>query len=196
MKKAIRYVIYAILFAVIIFLFIYIGTYDFKNKNLKDNDIVASKFSYINSDNKYYMADIGDINKILDGSGAILLANPSNVWADKYASVLNEAALKTGIKKIAVCDITIDRIQNSKKYQNLLKKLDQYVIYDDLGKGHIYMPTFILVKDKKIIYIDNETSQTLKTDAVDTYWSDDAKSNKINIFVEKINEYLEVDSNE
>ena len=196
MKNVIRYGIYAILFSVIIFLFIYIGTYDFEHKNRKDNYIVASKFSYLGSDNKYYMADINEINHILESSGAILLANPDNRWADKYASVLNEAALKTDIKKIAICDITVDRMQNSKKYQNLLKKLDQYIIYDDLGEGHIYMPTFILVKDKKVIFIDNTTSQTLKTDTIEDRWSDSNTENKINTFVEKINEYLEVDSNE
>ena len=188
--KIIRFVIYGILFSAIIFAFIYIGTYDFKKNNKSDNESVASKFSSLKKDNKFREVSLDEALKIIKNDGLILFANPKNKWADKYAYLLNEAAKESDIKSIAIIDVTADRKQNSLKYQKLIKALDEYIIYDDLNNKNIYMPTFVIVKNKKIIYFDNETAFHLGNAKFDEYWTPELELTKKNILLDNIKEYL------
>lgn len=196
MKKVIRYIIYAILFSAIIFGFIYIGKYDFKMKNNKANELIASKFKSLDKNNKYQEVNIDEAIDIIKNDGLLLIANPNNKWADKYAAILNEAAYQTDIKNIALIDITVDRAQNNRKYKKLLSALDDYVIYDDLGDKTIYMPTFIIVKDNKIIFIDNDTALHLGKDTLDNYWTSEMVNNKKSQLIDMINDYIRDESHE
>lgn len=193
MKKIIRFVIYGILFSALIFAFIYIGTYDFKNRNKNENEKVALKFPSIKNDNKFVEVNIDQAINIIKNDGLILFANPKNKWADKYAYILNEAVRDTRIKNIAIIDVTVDRQQNSLKYQRLIKALGDYVIFDDLDNAHLYMPTFVIIKNKKIIYFDNETAMNYGYVDFDKYWTLELEETKKNILLDHINEYLRVD---
>ena len=193
MKKIIRFVIYGILFSAVIFGFIYIGTYDFKDRNKNENEKVALKFPSIKNDNKFVEVNIDQAINIVKNDGLILFANPKNKWADKYAFILNEAARDTRIKNIAIIDVTVDRQQNSLKYQKLIKALGDYIIYDDLGNAHLYMPTFVIIKNKKIIYFDNETAMNYGYVDFDKYWTLELEETKKNILLDHIDEYLRVD---
>ena len=193
MKKIIRFVIYGILFSAVIFGFIYIGTYDFKDRNKNENEKVALKFPSIKNDNKFVEVNIDQAINIVKNDGLILFANPKNKWADKYAYILNEAVRDTRIKNIAIIDVTVDRQQNSLKYQRLIKALGDYVIYDDLDNAHLYMPTFVIIKNKKIIYFDNETAMNYGYVDFDKYWTLELEETKKNILLDHIDEYLMVD---
>lgn len=193
MKKIIRFVIYGILFSAVIFAFIYIGTYDFKDRNKNENEKVALKFPSIKNDNKFVEVNIDQAINIVKNDGLILFANPKNKWADKYAYILNEAVRDTKIKNIAIIDVTVDRQQNSLKYQRLIKALGDYVIYDDLDNAHLYMPTFVIIKNKKIIYFDNETAMNYGYVDFDKYWTLELEETKKNILLDHIDEYLRVD---
>ena len=193
MKKIIRFVIYGILFSALIFAFIYIGTYDFKDRNKNENEKVALKFPSIKNDNKFVEVNIDQAINIIKNDGLILFANPKNKWADKYAYILNEAVRDTRIKNIAIIDVTVDRQQNSLKYQRLIKALGDYVIYDDLDNAHLYMPTFVIIKNKKIIYFDNETAMNYGYVDFDKYWTLELEETKKNILLDHIDEYLRVD---
>ena len=193
MKKIIRFVIYGILFSAVIFGFIYIGTYDFKDRNKKENEKVALKFPSIKNDNKFVEVNIDQAINIVKNDGLILFANPKNKWADKYAYILNEAVRDTRIKNIAIIDVTVDRQQNSLKYQRLIKALGDYVIYDDLDNAHLYMPAFVIIKNKKIIYFDNETAMNYGYVDFDKYWTLELEETKKNILLDHIDEYLRVD---
>ena len=193
MKKIIRFVIYGILFSAVIFGFIYIGTYDFKDRNKKENEKVALKFPSIKNDNKFVEVNIDQAINIVKNDGLILFANPKNKWADKYAYILNEAVRDTRIKNIAIIDVTVDRQQNSLKYQRLIKALGDYIIYDDLDNAHLYMPTFVIIKNKKIIYFDNETAMNYGYVDFDKYWTLELEETKKNILLDHIDEYLRVD---
>ena len=193
MKKIIRFVIYGILFSAVIFGFIYIGTYDFKDRNKNENEKVALKFPSIKNDNKFVEVNIDQAINIVKNDGLILFANPKNKWADKYAYILNEAVRDTRIKNIAIIDVTVDRQQNSLKYQRLIKALGDYVIYDDLDNAHLYMPTFVIIKNKKIIYFDNETAMNYGYVDFDKYWTLELEETKKNILLDHIDEYLRVD---
>ena len=188
--KIIRYIIYGILFCAVIYGFIYIGTYDFKKSNKSDNENVALKFSSLKKDNKFKEVSIDEATKIFKSDGLILFANPKNKWADKYAYILNEAAKESDIKSIAIVDVTTDRKQNSLKYRKLIKALDEYVVYDDLNNKNIYMPAFVIVKNKKIIYFDNETAFHLGNAKFDEYWTPQLEETKKNILLDHIKEYL------
>lgn len=193
MKKIIRFVIYGILFSAVIFAFIYIGTYDFKDKKKTANEQVALKFPSIKNDNKFVEVTMDQAINIVKNDGLILFANPKNKWADKYAYILNEAVRDTRIKNVAIIDVTVDRQQNSLKYQKLIKALGDYVLYDDLNNAHLYMPTFIIIKDKKIIYFDNETAMNYGYVDFDKYWTPELEETKKNMLLDSINEYLRVD---
>lgn len=190
MKKIIRYVIYGILFLILIFLFIYIGTYDFKSTKESANERVALKFASIKKDNKFVDVGIDEAIKIVKSDGIILFANPDSIWADKYAYLVNEAAKETDVEKIAIIDITVERLKNSRKYQNLIKAIGDYAVYDDLGNPNLYMPAFMIVKDKKIIYFDNETAFTYGYYDFDDYWTSELQNVKKDMLKMKIDEYL------
>lgn len=187
-----RKIIYGILYLIIAGLFIYVGTYNYKIKTKEDNVKVANKFKSVDKNNKYKVVELSDVLKTLKNSGVILLAN-SNDWSDKYAYIVNQAALNTDIKEIELYDITVDRSQNNKLYKELINKLNHYVIVDDENNKHLYMPALIVVKDSEIIYFDNETAEQYTYMKVDEYWSKDSMERKQSVFETKINEYLGVE---
>ena len=193
MKNYIRYGIYAILFALLIGAFIYLGEKDFKEqKDQTDAQRFALEYG-IDEDNMFkysYGSEVVDIIK--NKTGVIYLGFSSNEWSRYYVTYLYEVLKINHINTVYYYDIQKDRNVSSKYYRELQRILTPYLYQLDSGEFKLFTPALILVKNGKIIHFDDETSIQRGT-MPSNYWTVD----RANEFKVKIDSYLrEVNYNE
>lgn len=164
--------------------------------------------------NKYYAMSIGNYNKIkysnyeevfnlLDnGTGVIYFGFPECPWCRQLVPVLIESAIDTNIKDIYYLNIKEDRDtkelvddkiitknEGTEDYQKLVKKLYAYLpAYKGLnndGIKRIYLPTVVIVKNGKVIKIQESLERYTKRVNGDPYkpMDYDEKQDLYDIFV-------------
>lgn len=194
-KEVIRKILYGIAFCIVIVAFIFLGKYDFNN-NIEPNKKVANDYKYVDDENCFEEIDLDKAINVSKDSGVILFAKPDKSFSDYYAGIISKACIGTEIDKIYLYDSSIDRIQSSKKFDKLIKQLNDVVVYDDLDEPHIYMPTIVFIKDGKIVSFDNDTSIHYGNMKVKDYWTTEIEQEKIELIKGYINNYVGVENNE
>ena len=191
MKKTNKRIIQIILFIIIIGAFIYIGSLDFSDKIDVDNEKFDHEYNNVNKDNVFKYTNALEVYNILkNGTGIIFMGFPDNEWSGYYANMLNEAAKQLEIKTILYYDFYEDRSNGNATYQSIVLKLNNYIQVLDDGVKNIYAPMLILVKDGKIIAVDNETSIIVGDIKPEDYWDELRKELKINNLKLMLNDYL------
>lgn len=189
-KNKWQMVIYILLFGILIYLFIYIGTKDYTT-DVADNERFAKEYSLVSSDNVFEYINVVDAHIIAGGKkGIVFFGNSSNEWANYYANILNNAAKSAGIEKIYYYDFYKDREQNNATYEDLLKILDDYVYYNDEGKAEIYAPTLLVVSNNKVLLFDTETNFNVGNISPSEYWTEFQKNMKTNELNQVFEAYL------
>ncbi len=193
MKKYSRIIIYCLLFAILIGMFIYLGKKDFSDTTKQsDNVKFASEYS-INKDNPFvysYGSEIVDIIK--NKSGIIYLGFSSNDWCKYYVKYLYDVLKDNDVKKVYYYDLLKDRSKNTKNYLELENLLSDYLYKLDNGNIHVLTPALLFVKNGKIIYFDDETSIERNNLTPDLYWTNeniDNFKNKINTYIKEVGIY-------
>lgn len=177
-KNRTQMVIYTILFIVCIILFIVIGTKNYKIST-PNNERFADEYPLVGDKNVFKYVNVLEAHQIASGKkGIVLFGNPSNPWVEYYASIVNDAALDTGIEEIYYYDFYKDREQNNGTYKDLVRLLKDYVIVDDLGRSDIYAPSLLIVSEDKVLLFDMETSFAIASDSPSNYWSNSKKGLK------------------
>lgn len=171
-KNKIQMVLYLILFAIILYLFIYIGKKDFSIQ-IPDNERFAQEYNLVSIDNIFKYVNITDVHMIANGKkGIVLFGNKSNEWTEYYANIVNKVAKEVGVPYIYYYDFYEDRKQNNGTYEATLNLLSKYVTYNDLGVANIYAPTLLVVSNDEVIYFDSETSITKGKTNPSAYWTE------------------------
>lgn len=158
------------------------------NDDSKDD---ASKFSkeYKNVpiNNKFKYVNINEAIEILQNKTGVLFMGFSECrWCQEYAKYLNESLIDTDINTIYYLDIYKDRENNSKKYKELVKILNNNLSYDNIGNRQILVPSTTFVLNGIITNYDDETSFVSKhMNNIKDYWTEE----KTKQFKNKINEY-------
>lgn len=127
-------------------------------KNLNsDSRKFAKEYKNVSRKNVYTYANIEKIITILDdGTGIIYLCNPSSYNCKEYSKALNYIAKALDIEKINYYN-TSKFSDKSEEYNELLVKLNDKIEYDT-SNYKLTIPFLIIVKDGKIIGIDNSYS--------------------------------------
>ena len=179
------------LFVLIIAGFIYVGTRDFNQEIVVDNERFDSDYANVSKDNIFKYASAREIYTALNSSAVIFMGYPANVWSGYYADILNEAAKDSGITEILYYDFYEDRENRNATYQSIVLNLSSYLTTLDDGTQEIFAPTLVVVKNGKIMYVDDETAFTIGNISPDEYWDEMQIGLKYNNLTTLFAEYLE-----
>lgn len=189
-KNKIQMVVYLLLYAICIGLFIVIGKIDFKKDEPSESLRFSNIYNLVPENNLYVFANANDVLDILNGrSGVIFLAFPSNKWSNNYAFLLNKAGLYTGIDKIYYYNFLKDRDENNGTYETIVNKLSDYLNVLDEDIKDIYAPSILIVKNGKVLnYIDDLTIMKGNID-VNEYYQKNENIIYGNL-IDSLNEYV------
>lgn len=191
MNKKVKLILQGILFVLIIVGFIYIGTRDFSEKVVVDNERFDADYTNVSKDNVFKYVNAVEVYAALKGNAIIFMGYPANVWSGYYANILNEAAKDSGITEILYYDFYEDRENRNGTYQSIVLSLSNYLVTLDDGTEEIYAPTLVIVKNGRIMTFDNETAFTKGNITPEVYWDEYQSGIKYNKFKTMFQEYLE-----
>lgn len=186
MKKFTRNFIYLILFAFLIWCFVYLGKKDFSS-TITDAERFSKEYTSIEKENPFVYVGSNRVLEILNNeTGIILVGFSSNAWMQEYVKELYPVLKENNINKVYYYDVIEDRTKKTKNFRQIEDLLSKYLKITDMGAEYLFTPALIFVKDGKIINYDDETSLVSYNMRPNTYWNEDA----INNFRNKINTYL------
>lgn len=186
MKKMTRNFIYLVLFAFLIWCFVYLGKKDFSS-TITDAERFSKEYTTIDTDNPFVYVNSNRVLNILNNeTGIILVGFSSNAWMQEYVRELYPILKENNIMKVYYYDVIEDRTKKTKNFKQIEDLLSKYLKITDMGAEYLFTPALIFVKDGKIINYDDETSLVSFDMRPDTYWNEDAITN----FHNKINTYL------
>ncbi len=186
MKKMTKNFIYLVLFAFLIWCFVYLGKKDFSN-TITDAERFSKEYTAIDTDNPFVYVNSNRVLNILNNeTGIILVGFSSNAWMQEYVRELYPILKENNITKVYYYDVIEDRTKKTKNFRQIEDLLSKYLKITDMGSEYLFTPALIFVKDGKIINYDDETSLVSFDMRPDTYWNEDA----ITSFHNKINTYL------
>lgn len=186
MKKMTKNFIYLVLFAFLIWCFVYLGKKDFSN-TITDAERFSKEYTTIDTDNPFVYVNSNRVLNILNNeTGIILVGFSSNAWMQEYVRELYPILKENNITKVYYYDVIEDRTKKTKNFRQIEDLLSKYLKITDMGSEYLFTPALIFVKDGKIINYDDETSLVSFDMRPDTYWNEDA----ITSFHNKINTYL------
>lgn len=186
MKKMTRNFIYLVLFAFLIWCFVYLGKKDFSS-TITDAERFSKEYTTIDTDNPFVYVNSNRVLNILNNeTGIILVGFSSNAWMQEYVRELYPILKENNITKVYYYDVIEDRTKKTKNFRQIEDLLSKYLKITDMGSEYLFTPALIFVKDGKIINYDDETSLVSFDMRPDTYWNEDA----ITSFHNKINTYL------
>lgn len=135
----------------------------------------AEEYTKVGEDNVFVYRSIDEIIKIMkNGTGVVYLGFPECPWCQTYAKYLNEVAESVGIEEIYYFDILEDRQNNTEKYQEIVKLLDDNLEFDEEGNRRVYVPNVSFHVNGKIIGNDLETAYDTKGfENPADYWTED-----------------------
>lgn len=171
-----RNIIKLFIFVVMVYLFAYLGTKEYKTE-VTDNVRFSNEYKDISKNNLYVYANENKILDILNGkSGILFMGFPSNIWSHYYAEYLNEVALRYEIKEIYYYNFSKDRQMNNNVYNTIVNKLKEHLSFDDNGNMDLSAPTVVIVKNGEILYFDDEITQLKGEVSPEEYFTDSRKN--------------------
>lgn len=169
-------IIKLLIFMVMIYLFAYLGTKEYKTE-VTDNVRFSNEYKDISKNNLYVYANENKILDILNGkSGILFMGFPSNIWSHYYAEYLNEVALRYEIKEIYYYNFSKDRQMNNNVYNTIVNKLKEHLSFDDNGNMDLSAPTVVIVKNGEILYFDDEITYLKGEVSPEEYFTDSRKN--------------------
>lgn len=163
--------VYSILFIIIICAFIYLGTVNFKS-GTTDGEKFSMEFSSVESDNVFVYSTPAEIVEKIEGDAIVLFGSSKNEFTEQYANIINEVAKESNVGKILYYDFISDRTNNNGNYELIVEALKPYLLTDDLGNTEIYAPTFLVIKDGNVLYINEDVNFVVGDITPEMYWTD------------------------
>ncbi len=176
----IQKVLYFICFTFLIVAFIYLGTRNYHVKELPDNELFYRDYPNVGLDNSYQvLSAVETLSLLSNGTGVIFFGFPENSWSGMVAEMLNEASKEVDYPVISYFNFYDERESYNENYKDILQKLSDYLVLDDMGTKRLYAPTVVGVINGKIIYYDAETTFVKNKMSVEDYWTTEKKDAKI-----------------
>lgn len=141
----------------------------------QDNILIYEEYRTISKENNFeYMTIEEAIDFVENGTGVIYFGFPECKWCRAYIPIIEEVAKEKYSEKIYYCNIKEDRNKNSKEYQMLVSKLEEYLNNDENGNKRIYVPDTYFIKNGNITGHINDTSM-ITDGEVEEYYTDKVK---------------------
>ena len=187
-KNIIRKIIYLIIFAAMIFCFIYLGNKYAGNSEIKTQDI-TDYYKNIDKDNFNVIRGGKFISLFKKGKHVIVIGNSTSEYSKKYIQEINKIIEKNNITNVNYYDIVNDKAQGNSNYYQLLELLDGYLITTDMTNSNLLSPSLYIIDNGKVKYYNIETSAMKNTDKVSDYWTSEKELEFEQNITEAINKY-------
>lgn len=166
---------YAICFIFLIWTFIFLGTRDYKVKELSDSELFHKEFKTISIDNSFMVLDSKEALTLLEkGTGLLFLGFPENRWSASIAEILDVVSKKQHYP-ISYFNFKDERDDRHDNYIGIIREVDDYLKSDDEGNLDLWAPTIIGIVKGKVIYFNDEL--TFMNNMLDPrdFWTEDKK---------------------
>lgn len=187
-KGIIRKIIYAIIFATMIFSFIYLGNKYAGNSEVKVLDI-NDYYKNIQKENFEVIKGRKFISLFSKGKHIILIGNSKSEYSKKYIEEVNKIITDLGLKEIYYYDIINDKAQANSNYYELVELLDGYLTTTDSSDKNLLSPSLYIIDNGKVKYYNTDTSAMKNTDTAKDYWTLEQKTIFYNELTNAINKY-------
>ncbi len=169
-KSILRKIIYAILFALMIFAFIYIGDkYTEEDKQLTINDY----YKEVKKERYEIVNGTGMIKLLKEGKHLIFIGSKDSDYSKKYIEELDFIFEDKEIEKVYYYDIVNDKSQKNSNYYEIRDLLNGYLTTTDGSKNNLLAPSFYIIDNSEVKYYNIETVAMKNTDTVESYWTEE-----------------------
>ncbi len=170
---------YAISFIVLIAAFIFLGTRNYKIKELSDQELFYREYRTVSVNNHFEVLDSYEALTFLEnGTGLLFFGFSQNKWSASVAEILDEVSKKLDYSPIYYFNFYDERESKHDNYLGILREIDEYLDVDDKGNLNLYAPTIVGVVKGEVVYFDNETSFMKYNVEPKDYWNEDQRKKK------------------
>lgn len=187
-KQILRKIIYAILFALLVCCFIFLGE---KYTNNEKDVVITINDYYSNIDSEKYEIVRGKklISLLQEGKNLIVIGNKESEYSQKYLEELNSIVEELKIDKIYYYDLINDKAQANSNYYKIIDLLEGYLTTTDSSEKNLLAPSFYILDNGKVKYYNTETVAMKNTDTIDSYWNVQTEFNFKQEISNAINKY-------
>lgn len=173
-------IFYIISFIVLIGAFIFLGTRNYKVKELSDAELFRKEYKTVSIDNHFQVLDSEETLTFLErGTGLLFFGFPENKWSVSIAKMLDDVSREMDFSPVYYFNFYNERENRHDNYLGIIREIDDYLDFDDKGNIDIYAPTIVGVVKGNVVYFDNETSfMNSKLEPKD-YWNPERKQKKL-----------------
>lgn len=178
-------IFYFVSFLILIGAFIFLGTRDYKVRDLPDNILFNKEYKNVPTDNTFMVLDSAEALTFLEkGTGILFLAFPENIWSAPIAELLYSACKEASCEEINYFNFLSERENRHTNYEGIVRELNDYLKTDDLGKLDVHAPLVVAVLRGKVIFFDNDTAFMNNKLLPKDYWTEEQKDLIKNEFIE------------
>lgn len=173
-------IFYTLAFIILIGAFIFLGTRNYKIKELSDNELFNKEYKTVDINNHFQVLDSEETLTFLEkGTGILFLGFPENKWSTSIAEMLDQASKELDYSPVYYFNFKEERESRHDNYLGIMREIDDYLKKDDLGKMDILAPTVVAIEKGNVIYYDDETIFVKNKIEPKDYWTLEKKQEKV-----------------
>ena len=167
----IRKIIYLLMFALVIFGFVYLSN-KYENKDTEEKyitdyykDLKSEKYEVINGTQM--------INYVKRGKNIIIIGSETSEWSKKLMTIVDPIFDTFGIDKVYYYDINNDKAQKNSNYYKIKELLKGSLTTTDGSNSNLLAPSIYIVDNGKVLYYNTDTVAMKNTIEIDEYWNEE-----------------------
>ncbi len=169
-KKILRKIIYAVLFSVMIFAFIYLSN-KYTNDQKEPTPVITDYYKSAHEDKFEVIRGLELISLLKRGKHLIFIGSHTSAYSAKYLEELEIVMQQTQIDKIYYYDLNNDKAQKNSNYYTIRELLKGSLTTTDGSHNNLLAPSFYIVNDGEVKYYNTETVAMKNTDTIEDYWN-------------------------
>lgn len=186
-KSKLQYFFTMCCFVVLIGAFIFLGTRNYSVKELSDSELFQKEYKNISIDNKFHVFNSVECLTFLEKeTGILFLGFPENEWSHVIAELLDTVSTEMNFSGLNYYNFYSDREKRHDNYLGILREVDENLRKNDKGKLELYAPTVVGVIHGEVIFFDDETTFPMNNETVKSYWTEQKKREKIELYKQVI----------
>lgn len=171
-KSIIRKIIYFILFALMIFAFIYLSE-KYKDNSIEKIPTISDYYSDVD-ENLFVIKRGGQVIQVIkNGKQLLLIGNSQKEASKKYIKEIEAILKELDIESINYYDLKNDKDQKNSNYYEIRNLLNGYLSESDSSTNNLLSPSFYIIDNGKVKYYNTDTSIMKNTDKLENYWTEE-----------------------
>ncbi len=188
-KSVIRKIIYLILFALMIFAFIYLSN-RYSALSVRKEPTITDYYPTIKNTEKYDVIKADAVIKeIKGGTNLIMIGSHTSKWSTKYIEEIEKITKKLKVNEVKYYDLNNDKSQRNSNYYEIKELLNGHLTATDGSENNLLAPSFYIIVDGKVKYYNIDTVAMKNDISVEKYWTKEQEETFANEIIKAINKY-------